>query len=68
MKNFKHMIWFAGIVAGVVVWGYASFATKEYVDEKEKTASAQLTAIKSTLDGIDKDVREIRSVILKEQR
>ncbi len=60
-KKLKFIAWLLGIGAGVVVWAYASFATKEYVDNA-RAGDRQI------LEEVHKDVREIRTYLMEKEK
>lgn len=70
IKKYQPLLWFIGMVAGIVVFVFQSFATNEhvesvrastiqYVDGKHENVENQIRIMQSTLERIDQRTYEI---------
>jgi hypothetical protein len=57
-KQFKALVWFAGVALGCLIYVAATFATKEFVTNGRDDD-------RRVLDEVHKDVREIRSYLME---
>lgn len=74
IKKYQPILWLVGMIAGIIVFAFQSFATKEYVeharsatllyvDGKHDKVENQMRAIQSTLDRVDQRIYEIHKEI-----
>lgn len=70
-KIVREHVWVSGLVAGIILWLFQTFATlqavaerenslREYVNEKHRGVESRLDDIKSVLDRVDQRVYELK--------